>query len=102
VLPKARSNAYETVKQAEAYKAETVAQAESDTAVFKAVVRAVPGRAGIHPPQASHRDAGKRASNSGRIVIADNSSDVVKILDLDETGAVTETTAAALEGGVEE
>lgn len=102
VLPKARSNAYETVKQAEAYKAETVAQAESDTAVFKAVYEQYQAAPEITRRRLLIETLESVLQNSGRIVIADNASDVVKILDLDETGAVTETTAAALEGGAEE
>jgi membrane protease subunit HflK len=102
VLPKARSNAYETVKQAEAYTAETVAQAESDTAVFKAVYEQYQAAPEITRRRLLIETLESVLQNSGRIVIADNASDVVKILDLDETGAVTETTAAALEGGAEE
>ena len=43
----------------------------------------------------------KVLSNSGRIIVADNQSEVVKILDLNDPGQSTQTAAAALEGGQE-
>jgi modulator of FtsH protease HflK len=102
VLPKARSKAYETVKEAEGYKAETVAQAESDTAVFKAVYQEY-----LLAPEITRRrllieTLESVLQNSGRIVVADNDSEVVKILDLNNSTADADTLAAVAEGGDEQ
>ena len=99
ILPKARSNAYETVKQAEAYKAETVAQAESDTAVFKAVYKEYQAAPEITRRKLLIETLEKVLKNSGRIVIADTNSDVVKVLDLNTLQSTNTSTAAVLEGG---
>jgi membrane protease subunit HflK len=104
VLPKARSNAYETVKQAEAYKAETVAQAKSDTAVFTAVYQQYLAAPEITRRRLLIETLESILQNSGSIIIVDNASDVVKILDLNESGEIISTaeTTAALEGGVDQ
>jgi modulator of FtsH protease HflK len=104
VLPKARSNAYETVKQAEAYKAEKVAQAESDTAVFKAVYQQYQAAPEITRRRLLIETLESVLKNSGRIIVVDSASDVVKILDLNDSGEVISTTdtTAALEGGADQ
>lgn len=99
ILPKARSTAYETVKQAEAYKAELVAQANADTAVFNAVLAEYQAAPEITRTRLLIETLENVLSNSGRIVIVNNDSDVVKILDLDEETVDPETSAAVLEGG---
>ena len=101
ILPKARSDAYETVKQAEAYKAETVAQAESDTAVFKAVYQEYKAAPEITRRRLLIETLENVLKNSGRIIIADDNNEVVKILDLNASQAL-ETQAAVLEGGKEQ
>ena len=98
ILPRARSNAYETVKQAEAYKAETVAQAQSDTAVFKAVYKEYKAAPEITRRRLLIETLESVLKNSGRIIVADNNSDVVKVLELGDSNA-SDTTAAVLEGG---
>ncbi len=102
VLPKARSSAYETVKKAEAYKAEAIAQAKSDVAVFNAVYFEYQAAPEITRRRLLIETLESVLQNSGRIVVADDSSELVKVLSLDETGSLTETTAAVestLEGG---
>ncbi len=102
VLPKARSSAYETVKKAEAYKAEAIAQAKSDVAVFSAVYMEYQAAPEITRRRLLIETLESVLQNSGRIVVADDSSELVKVLSLDETGSLTETTAAVestLEGG---
>ncbi|HPF88971.1 MAG TPA: FtsH protease activity modulator HflK [Candidatus Limiplasma sp.] len=99
ILPKARSTAYETVKQAEAYKAELVAQANADTAVFNAVLAEYQAAPEITRTRLLIETLENVLSNSGRIVIVNNDSNVVKILDLDEETVDPETSAAVLEGG---
>ena len=99
VLPKARSNAYETVKEAEAYKAELVAQAKSDTAVFTAVYQQYLAAPEITRRRLLIETLESVLENSGRIIVADNDSEVIKVLDLDDTAADTQTVAVAAEGG---
>jgi membrane protease subunit HflK len=101
ILPKARSNAYETVQQAEAYKADLIANAQSDTAVFKAVYQEYQAAPEVTRRRLLIETLEKVLSNSGRIIVADNQSEVVKILDLNDPGQSTQTAAAALEGGQE-
>lgn len=97
-LPQARSNSYETVKQAEAYKAEKVAQAESDTAVFQAVYAEYKAAPEITRRRLLIETLEKVLTNSGRIIVAEPDSEVVKILDLNENDTSGSSTAAALEG----
>lgn len=102
ILPKARGNAYEMVKQAEAYKADSIAQAQSDTAVFKAVYQEYKLAPDITRRRLLIETLENVLQNSGRIIVADNDSEVVKILDLNTEQTVpetTNTTAAVLEGG---
>ena len=98
ILPKARSNAYETIKQAEAYKAETVAQAESDTAVFKAVYQEYQAAPEITRRRLLIETLENVLANSGKIIVADNESGVVKVLDMAEAQTAVDN-AAVLEGG---
>lgn len=98
ILPKARSNAYETIKQAEAYKAETVAQAESDTAVFKAVYQEYQAAPEITRRRLLIETLENVLANSGKIIVADNESGVVKVLDMAEAQTTVDN-AAVLEGG---
>ena len=102
ILPKARSTAYETVKQAEAYKAEMIAQANSDTAVFNAVLAEYQLAPEVTRKRLLIETLENILSGSGRIIIADNDSNVVKILDLDSAGAeLSDPVAAVVEGGGE-
>lgn len=100
VLPKARSNAYETVKQAEAYQAETVAQARSDTAEFLAVYAEYQAAPEITRRRLLIETLEGVLRNSGRIIVAEPGSDLLKVLDLNGEQTPTDT-AAALEGGLE-
>lgn len=100
VLPKARSNAYETVKQAEAYKAETVAQAQSDVAEFKAVYQEYQAAPEITRRRLLIETLESVLKNSGRIIVADQSNEVVKVLDLNTVQGQNTNTAAVLEGGL--
>ncbi|HPS82351.1 MAG TPA: hypothetical protein PLP25_10900, partial [Candidatus Limiplasma sp.] len=98
ILPKARSNAYETVKQAEAYKADQVAKAQSDTAVFTAVCQEYKLAPEITRKRLLIETLESVLKNSGRIIVADNNGEVLKVLDLND-GATSSVTSAALEGG---
>lgn len=99
ILPKARSTAYETIKQAEAYKAELIAQAKSDTAVFNAVLAEYKLAPEVTRKRLLIDTLEHILSNSSRIIVANDTGDVVKILDLDNSSADTTTSVAAIEGG---
>ncbi len=99
ILPKARSTAYETVKQAEAYKAEIVAEANSNTAVFNAVLAEYQLAPEVTRRRLLIETLESILQNSGKIIVADNTSDVIKILDLDQAGTDTVSSVSAVEGG---
>jgi len=99
ILPKARSTAYETVKEAEAYKAELIAQANADTAVFNAVLAEYQLAPEVTRKRLLIETLEDILSSSGRIIVADDASDVIKILDLDETAADETAIVSAVEGG---
>jgi membrane protease subunit HflK len=99
ILPKARSTAYETIKEAEAYKAELIAQAKSDTAVFSAVLAEYNLAPEITRKRLLIDTLEHILSSSSRIIVANDTGDVVKILDLDKSGAAITTSVAAIEGG---
>ena len=99
MLPKARSNAYETVQEAEGYKAETIAAAESEVAVFSAVYEKYKAAPEITRTRLLIETMERVLQNSGRIIVAEPDSEVVKILDLNG-GATPVDSAAAVEGSV--
>ncbi|MDD3412323.1 MAG: SPFH domain-containing protein, partial [Eubacteriales bacterium] len=99
VLPQARSNAYETVKEAEAYKAETVAAAQSEVAVFNAVYEKYQAAPEITRRRLLIETLESVLSQSSRIIVADNDSQVVKVLNLDEATDAAQTAAIVEEGG---
>jgi len=100
ILPKARSTAYETIKQAEAYKAELIAEANADTAVFNAVLTEYQAAPDVTRKRLLIDTLEDILSNSGRIIVADNNSGVVKLLNLDGEGELSvNESVAALEGG---
>ncbi len=99
VLPKARSTAYETVKQAEAYKAELIAQANSDTAVFNAVLAEYRLAPEVTRKRLLIEALEDILSGSGRIVIADNNGDTIKLLNLDGLQTDGTPTVSTVEGG---
>ncbi|MFH1512587.1 MAG: hypothetical protein ABIG45_04455, partial [Bacillota bacterium] len=99
ILPKARSTAYETIKQAEAYKAEVIANANADTAVFSAVLAEYQIAPEVTRKRLLIETLEAILAGSSRIIVSDNTSDVIKILDLDETGADMATSVSAVEGG---
>ena len=84
VLPAARSKAYQLTKEAEAYKAETVAAAEAEVAVFDAVYEKYKAAPEITRTRLLIETLENILKNSGRIIVADNDSDVLKVLDLND------------------
>ncbi len=98
ILPSARSNAYQLLQEAEAYKAESVAAAESEVAVFDAVYEKYKAAPEITRTRLLIETMENILQNSGKIVVADDSSQVMKVLDLNNADADAGT-AAVLAGG---
>jgi len=98
ILPAARSKAYQTVQEAEAYKAEVIAAAESEVAVFNAVYEKYLAAPEITRKRLLIESMEHILNNSGRIVIADPGSDVIKVMDLDEGNK--DSSVIAAEGSV--
>ncbi len=98
VLPTARSKAYAMLQDAEAYKAVTIANAESEVAVFNAVYEKYKAAPEITRTRLLIETLENVLSQSERIIVADNDSEVVKILDLGDADNA-DTAAATLEGG---
>ena len=100
ILPTARSKAYQTVQEAEGYKAETIAAAESEVAVFKAVYEKYQAAPEITRKRLLIETMERILENSGRIIVAEPDSDVVKILNVDEPSANAISAVAAEEGSL--
>lgn len=100
ILPTARSKAYQTVQEAEGYKAETIAAAESEVAVFKAVYEKYQSAPEITRKRLLIETMERILQNSGRIIVAEPDSDVVKILNVDEPSANTISVVGDEEGSL--
>ncbi|MDD3335279.1 MAG: FtsH protease activity modulator HflK [Eubacteriales bacterium] len=98
ILPKARSTAYQTVQEAQAYKAEVIASAESEVAVFNAVYEKYKAAPEVTRTRLFIETIENILKNSGKIVVAEPDSQVVKIMSLDEGSASTAANIAATEG----
>ena len=96
VLPMTRSKAYELTQGALAYQAEVTAQAEAETAVFKAVLE----QYNAEPDSARSRMLIETMEDilggAGRIVVVDQNNTVLQHLDLGQESAPD---TAAIEGG---
>jgi len=95
ILPVARSNAYQILQEAEGYKAETIAEAQSEVSVFNAVYEKYKSAPEITRTRLLIETMERILNNSDRIIVAEPDSDVVKILDLNES----ETDSASLIAG---
>ncbi len=82
VLPAARSKAYQLLQEAEAYKAETVAAAQAEVAVFDAVYEKYKAAPEITRKRLLIETMEHILNNSGKLIVADNNSDVLKVLEL--------------------
>ena len=100
VLPTARSTAYQTLQEAEAYKAETIAAAESEAAVFQAVYEKYKAAPQITRTRLLIETMERVLQNTGRVIVAEPDSGVLKILDLDQTTGSAAGATAAPEGSV--
>lgn len=100
ILPVARSKAYEIVQEAEGYKAETVAQAESEVAVFNAVYEKYLSAPEVTRTRLMIETMERVLENSGRIIVAEPESDVMKIMNVDDPSAAAVPGFIAAEGSV--
>ena len=83
VLPQARSKAYQILQEAEAYKAETIAQAEGEVAVFDAVYEKYKSAPEITRRRLLIETMERVLENSGRIIVSEPDSNILKILDME-------------------
>ena len=88
------------MQEAEAYKAETIAEAESEVAVFKAVYEKYLSAPEITRKRLLIETMERILENSDRIIVAEPDSDVVKILNVDEPVRNTSSAIGAVEGSV--
>lgn len=97
VIPAARSAAYELLQEAEAYKAETIAAAEADVAVFSALYEKYVLAPEVTRSRMVYEVLEKVLSGSAKLYIVDSDSGVTQLLNLgEETPA---SGAAAILGG---
>lgn len=89
ILPTARSKAFQTVQNAEGYKAETIAEAESEVAVFNAVYEKYKASPQVTRTRLLIETMERVLQNSGRIIVAEPDSDVLKILNVGDEPAET-------------
>lgn len=82
VLPLARSDAYQLTQQAQAYKAETVAEAEAEVSVFKAVYEKYQAQPDVSRTRMTIEAIEKMLGSAGKIVVVDGDSNVLQLLDL--------------------
>lgn len=97
VLPAARSAAYQILQDAEGYKAETIAAAEADVAVFNAIYEKYKLAPEVTRTRLMIETLEEVLSGSGKLYIVDSQSGVTQLLSLNGEGAADE--AAAVIGG---
>lgn len=95
VLPLARSQAYQLTQRAQAYKANTVAEAEAEVALFRAVYEKYQAQPEVSRTRMLIETMEDVLGGAGRIVIADSDGGLLKMLNLNET----ESEAPATQGG---
>lgn len=77
------------MQEAEGYKAETIAAAQSEVAVFEAVYEKYQSAPEITRKRLLIETMERVLANSGRIIVAEPDGDMVKILNMDPTSADT-------------
>ncbi len=99
VLPLARSNAYVLIQEAEAYRVETVETAKAEVAVFEAVYEKYQAFPDITRTRLLIETQEAILQSSGRIIVSEPDSDVLKVMDVDGTSTISTTDIAATQGG---
>jgi membrane protease subunit HflK len=87
VLPLAKSDAYQLTQQAQAYKAETIADAEAEVAVFKAVYEKYQAQPEVSRTRMTIEAIEKMLGSAGKIVVVDGDSNVLQVLNLGDEPA---------------
>ncbi|MGI6654406.1 MAG: FtsH protease activity modulator HflK [Christensenellales bacterium] len=87
VLPLAKSDAYQLTQQAQAYKAETIAEAEAEVAVFKAVYEKYQAQPEVSRTRMTIEAIEKMLGSAGKIVVVDGDSNVLQVLNLNDEPA---------------
>lgn len=87
VLPLARSQAYQLTQSAQAYKASEVAKAEAEVALFRAVYERYQSQPGITRDRMIIETMESILGGAGKIVVVDQSNNVLSLLDLNEEAA---------------
>lgn len=85
VLPIARSRAYEAEQSALAYQASTVAKAEAEVAQFKAVLEKYKASPEVSRTRMIIETMEKILGGAGRLVVVDQNSNLLKMLDIGAT-----------------
>lgn len=97
VLPLAKSTAYELTQKAEAYKVSTVAEAEAEVALFKAVYEKYQAQPEITRSRMLIETMESVLGGAGKIVVVDSNNNVLQLLNLD--GASVLPAATPVPGG---
>lgn len=97
VLPIARSNAYRVLQEAEGYKADAIAAAEADVAVFTAVYEEYKKAPTLMKTRLTLEALREVLGSSGKVVLVDSQTGVTKLMDVGDMDI--STTNAAVAGG---
>lgn len=90
VLPLAKSQAYQLTQKAEAYKASTVAEAEAEVALFRAVYEKYQAQPEVSRSRMMIETVESVLKSAGKIVVADQDSGTLKLLNIDQGGPATQ------------
>lgn len=97
VLPEARSNAYRVLQDAEGYKADAIAAAEANVAVFQAVYGEYQKAPEVMKTRLTLEAIQQALGASGKVVLVDSRTGVTKLMDVG--GMDIPSTEAAVAGG---
>lgn len=97
VIPLARSEAYKLTQQAEAFKVSTVAEAEAEVALFKAVLEKYTAQPEISRQRMMIETMESILGGAGKIMVVDEGSQVLQMLNLNQG----ELTAVPAQGGAQ-
>ena len=82
VLPLARSQAYQLTQRAQAYKASTIAEAEAEVALFRAVYEKYKAQPEVSRSRMLIETMESVLGGAGRIVVAEQDGGLLQVLDL--------------------
>ncbi|MHC1785763.1 MAG: FtsH protease activity modulator HflK [Christensenellales bacterium] len=88
VLPLAKSTAYELTQKAEAYRVSTVAEAQAEVALFKAVYEKYQAQPDITKSRMLIETMESVLGDAGKVVVVDANNNVLQLLDLDDTASL--------------